>query len=87
MDTAAPWHIKDGGDMKINMEKLLQHVAEGCILEFGSDLACMEWFNTYDYQNFKTVEEMKAYQERYGFNVGKKRYHILTEDALDVYCI
>lgn len=70
---------------QINMEKLLQYVAEGSILEFESDQACMEWFNTYDYQNFNTVEEMKIYQDRYGFNIEKKRYHILTDKSLNVY--
>lgn len=43
------------------------------------------FFNTYDYQDFKSVEEMKSFQGKYGFNIGKRRYHIDTENALDVY--
>lgn len=79
--------MKNGGFImkQINMEKLSQYIAEGSILEFESDQACMEWFNTYNYQNFKNVEEMKAYQKVYGFNIGNKRYHINTDLALDVY--
>lgn len=71
--------------MKINMEKLVQYLSEDKIIEFNSDKECMEYFNTYDYQDFKTVEEMKAYQDRYGFNIGKKRYHINYDEALDVW--
>ena len=71
--------------MKINMEKLEQYLKEDKILEFNSDKECMEYFNTYDYQDFTTVEEMKLYQGRFGFNVGEKRYHINYEEALDVW--
>lgn len=71
--------------MKINMEKLAQYLKEDKILEFNSDKECMEYFNTYDYQDFTTVEEMKLYQGRFGFNVGEKRYHINYEEALDVW--
>lgn len=71
--------------MKINMKKLEQYLREDKILEFDSDKECMRYFNTYDYQNFKTVEEMKVYQDRYGFNIGKKRYHINYDEALDVW--
>lgn len=71
--------------MKINMEKLAQYLKEDKILEFNSDNECMEYFNTYDYQDFTTVEEMKLYQGRFGFNVGEKRYHINYEEALDVW--
>lgn len=71
--------------MKINMEKLEQYLKEDKILEFNSDKECMEYFNTYDYQDFITVEEMKLYQGRFGFNVGEKRYHINYEEALDVW--
>lgn len=70
---------------QINLEKLLQYVAEGIILEFESDQACMEYFNTYDYQDLKTEEEMKIFQGIYGFNIGNKRYHINANLALDVY--
>ena len=69
----------------INIEKLNEYLRTEEILEFDSDEECMEYFNTYDYQELKSVEEMKSFQGKYGFNIGKKRYHINTEDALDVY--
>lgn len=71
--------------MNINIEKLNEYLKSEEILEFDSDEECMEYFNTYDYQELKSVEEMKSYQGEYGFNIGKKRYHINTENALDVY--
>lgn len=71
--------------MNINIEKLNKYLKTEEILEFDSDGECMEYFNTYDYQNLKSVEEMKTFQGKYGFNVGKKRYHINTKNALDVY--
>ena len=71
--------------MEINMEKLMQYIADESILEFESDQACLEYFNIYDFQAFKTVEEMKDFQGDYGFNIGKKRYHIDYDFALDVY--
>lgn len=69
----------------INIEKLNEYLKNEEILEFDSDEECMNYFNTYDYQNLKSVEEMKSFQGKYGFNIGKKRYHINTENALDVY--
>lgn len=71
--------------MKINMGKLAQYLKEDMVMEFNSDKECMDYFNTYDYQDFTTVEEMKMYQGRFGFNVGEKRYHINYEEALDVW--
>ena len=71
--------------MRIDEKKLAQYLQEDKILEFNSDKECMEYFNTYDYQNFTTVEEMKQYQGRFGFNIGEKRYHINYEEALDVW--
>ena len=71
--------------MNINIEKLNEYLKSEEILEFDSDEKCMEYFNTYDYQELKSVEEMKSFQGEYGFNIGKKRYHINTENALDVY--
>lgn len=71
--------------MNINIEKLNEYIKTEDILEFDSDEECMEYFNTYDYQNLKSVEEMKTFQGKYGFNIRKKRYHINTENALDVY--
>ena len=70
--------------MNINIEKLNEYLKSEEILEFNSDEECLEYFNTYDYQNLKSVEEMKTFQGKYGFNVGKKRHHINTENALDV---
>ena len=69
----------------INVEKLNEYLKTEDVLEFNSDKECMEYFNTYDCQNLKSVEEMKSFQGKYGFNIGKKRYHINTENALDVY--
>lgn len=71
--------------MRINMQKLEQYVKEEKIMEFDSDKECLEYFNTYDYQDFASVEEMKAYQGQYGFNIGEKRYHVNYEEALDVW--
>lgn len=70
---------------EINMNKLSQYILNGNIIEFDSDKKCLEYFNIYDYQNFKTVKEMKQYQGKYGFNIGKKRYNINVDGALDVY--
>lgn len=70
--------------MNINIEKLNKYLVDGEILEFDSDEECMNYFNTYEYCNFKSVEAMKSFQNKYGFNIGKRRYHINTEDALDV---
>lgn len=70
---------------EINIEKLEQYLQEDKIIEFNSDKECMEYFNTYDYQNFSTTEEMKAYQGKYGFNIGNKRYHIDCDEALDIW--
>lgn len=71
--------------MKINMKKLSQYIVTGDILEFESDQKCLEYFNIYDYQNLKSIEEMKVFQGKYGFNIGNKRYHIEKDSALDVY--
>lgn len=71
--------------MNINIEKLNEYLKTEEILEFDSDEECMEYFNAYDYQNLNSIEEMKSFQGKYGFNIGKKRYHINTENALDVY--
>lgn len=70
--------------MSINIEKLNKYLADGEILEFDSDEECMKYFNTYGYRNFKSVEAMKSFQDKYGFNIENKRYHINTENALDV---
>lgn len=69
---------------RINGSKLRQYLADDMILEFDSAKECMDYFNTYDSQHFKTVDEMKAYQGNYGFGVGEKWYHICFDEALDV---
>ena len=71
--------------MDIDLKKLNECLANEEILEFESDEECIDYFNTYDYQDFKSVEEMKDYQGEYGFNIGKRRYHINTENALSVW--
>ena len=71
--------------MNINIEKLNEYLKTEEVLEFNSNEECMEYFNTYDYQELRSVKEMKSFQGKYGFNIGKKRYHINTENALDVY--
>lgn len=74
-----------GFETPINIHKLQEYLAKDMILEFESPEECMNYFNTYDYQNFKTVEEMKQYQAEYGFGVGEKWYHINFDEALDVH--
>lgn len=71
--------------MKINQEKLQKYLNEDKIIEFNSDKECLEYFNIYDFQNLKNVTEMKIFQGKYGFNIGKKRYHINYDEALDVW--
>lgn len=71
--------------MDINLKKLNEYLKSEEILEFNSDEECMNYFNTYEYCNFKSIEVMKSFQDKYGFSIGKKRYHINTENALDVY--
>ena len=69
--------------MNINIEKLNEYLKSEEILEFDSDEECMNYFNTYEYCNFKSVEAMKSFQDKYGFSIGKRRYHINTENALE----
>lgn len=67
------------------MNKFNYYLEQEIIIEFNSDEECLNFFNTYDYQNFKSVDEMKEYQGIYGFNIGCKRYHINYTEALDIY--
>lgn len=71
--------------MEIRLDKLAKYIKEEKIMEFENDVACAGWFNTNDFQNIKNAEELKALQGIYGFNIGKQRYHILVDEALDVY--
>ena len=57
--------------MSINIEKLNEYITSEEILEFDSDEECMEYFNTYDYQDLISVEDLKSFQGKYGFNIGK----------------
>lgn len=71
--------------MEIRLDKLAEYIKDGKIMEFENDVACAGWFNTNDFQNIKNAEELKALQGIYGFNIGTQRYHILVDEALDVY--
>ena len=69
----------------INLEKLCAYLQEDKILEFDSDKDCMAYFKRYDYKALDSVEELNEYQGNYGFNIFEKRYHVLYDDALDVW--
>ena len=71
----------------VNIDKLNEYMEEEMIIEFESAEECMHYFNTYDFQNFKTVEEMKQYQDIYGFGHKGKWYQIDFDEALDVYTV
>lgn len=73
--------------MKINLEKLNKYLENEEVLEFESDVECAEYFNKYDYPThpIKTKEELIEYQGRYGFEIGERRYHIQTEQALEIF--
>ncbi len=68
----------------IDVNKLQKYLNEEMILEFESADECMNYFNLYDGQDFKNVEEMKKYQDEYGFGLNGKWYHISFDEALDV---
>lgn len=74
-----------GAAVTIDPSKLKAYLEEDMILEFASATECMEYFNTYDSQRFRCVEEMKSFQGKYGFGIGEKWYHINFDEALDVY--
>lgn len=65
-------------------DKMSCYVEMEYLLEFDTPEDCMKYFNTYDCQNFKTIEEMKEYQDKYGFGYNGKWYHINVEEALDI---
>lgn len=69
----------------IDLGKLCAYLREDKILEFDSDKDCMDYFNRYDYKVLDSVEELNKYQGNYGFNIFEKRYHVLYDDALDVW--
>ena len=65
-------------------DKISCYVEMEYLLEFDTPEDCLKYFNTYDCQNFKTVDEMKQYQDKYGFGYNGKWYHINIEEALDI---
>lgn len=69
--------------LKLDAQTIKQYVDEELILEFDSEEEAMEYFNIYDYQNFKSVDEMKEYQGEYGFGFNGKWYHINYDDVLE----
>ena len=69
----------------IDTEKLKNYLEHDMIMEFDSAKECMDYFNTYDGRNFKTTDELKTFQQEYGFGIGEKWYHISFDEALDVY--
>ena len=76
--------VSDSKDKTINVDKLNEYLENEMILEFSSPEECLNYFNTYDSQHLKSVEELKAFQGEYGFGVGDKWYHICFDEALDV---
>lgn len=92
VDTFSDWRndiegvsIEEVKGEQINAEKLKAYIENDMITEFDSAEECLEYFNTYDFQNFQSVEELKRYQDKYGFGYGGKWYHINYDEALDVY--
>ena len=75
------------GNLEVDMEKLKEYLSEDedIIIEFKNDQECLEYFNTYDFQNYQSIDEMKEDHIYYGFNVGEKRYFINFEEGFDVY--
>lgn len=52
------------------------------IMVFDSLEDARNYYNTYDYQNFSSIEEMKTYVDEYGFELDGNWYHINYEFAL-----
>ena len=72
-------------NLLIDLDKLTKHLREDLIIEFDSPQDCMDYFNKYDGKHFKSVDEMKACQDKYGFDLNGKWYHISFDEALDVW--
>lgn len=64
------------------LEKLKIYEEAETIMVFASEEEAREYYNTYDYQHFSSIEEMKAYIDDYGFAFDGKLYHINYEFAL-----
>lgn len=77
--------VCNGSDRAINREKLKQYLEDEMILEFPSADDCMDYFNSYDHQNFQSVSEMKRFQGMFGFGLDGKWYHISYREAVDVW--
>ena len=77
------------GDISVvvDEDKLKKYLDEGYILEFVSAEECMEHFNEHDYQDFKSVEEMKKYMGRYQFSYKGHYFHINVDEVFDVYTL
>ena len=69
-------------DEFIDREKLAEYIKKESIMEFDSPEDAMHWFNVYDHQKFKTVDEMKEFLGECGFGRGNKWYAVLYFDAL-----
>lgn len=74
----------EGESFSLDPIKLKAYIEDDMILEFASAADCLEYFNTYDGQEFHSVEELKSFQGKYGFGIGEKWYHINFDEALDV---
>ncbi len=64
------------------LEKLDIYEEAETIMVFASEEEAREYYNTYDYQNFKTIEDMKNYVGEFGFSLDGKWYHINYEFAV-----
>lgn len=64
------------------LEKLKIYEEAETIMVFDSLEDARNYYNIYDYQNFKSIEEMKAYIAEYGFELDGKWYHINYEFAV-----
>ena len=80
-----PYLFEPKDKLQIDMDKLQTYLNQDMIIEFGSIEECMDYFNIYDGQNFKSVNELKAFEQEYGFGIGEKWYHISFDEALDIY--
>ena len=72
----------------MNKQELLEiinnAIKEDEIVEFDSIEEALKYFNTYDYQNLKSIEELKEFQDEYGFGMDGKWYHINYDETLEL---
>lgn len=69
----------------VDLDKLQYYVENNLVTRFDSEQEALEYFNTYDYQNFKTIDDMLYYEGHYGLTIDGVHYHIDYDEALDVY--